>query len=324
MQQIVLEHVVKQYNVVKKKKGLKGAISNLFHAEKTQVKAVNDISFSIGQGEIVGYIGPNGAGKSTTIKMMSGILMPTSGNIWIEGISPQEDRKKVVRKLGVVFGQRSQLYWDLRLGESFELLKRIYKIDPKTYQENLSEMTRVMDIADFIDIPVRQLSLGQRMRGELVAAMLHLPSILFLDEPTIGLDIDAKHAIRNFILEINKRKGVTVILTTHDLDDVMELCKRLIVINHGTVVVDGPMEEIISQMARYRMMTLELRQPVDHLNTPDAELVKKDGNKIWCRFDHHKITASELIEQLARELQIIDLSVREPDIEDAIRQIYRK
>lgn len=322
MEQIILKNVSKEYKVTKKKKGLVGAFSNLFHTEKLLVNAVNDISFTIHQGEIVGYIGPNGAGKSTTIKTMSGILHPTSGEILINGISPQNNRKKVVKNLGVVFGQRSQLYWDLRLGESFELLKRIYNVDDKQYQDYLTEMKEIMGLNEFIDIPVRQLSLGQRMRGELVAAMLHSPSILFLDEPTIGLDIDAKHAIRKFILEINKRKGVTVILTTHDLEDVSELCKRLIVINHGKVVKDGPIDEIISQMASHRMMVLDLANPVDNLKTDKAELVKIEGNKIWCKFDHHQITASELISELAKELSIIDLSVKDPDIEDAIRQIY--
>ncbi|WP_234121091.1 ABC transporter ATP-binding protein [Clostridium hydrogenum] len=322
MEQIILKDVYKQYKVAKKKKGLIGAFSNLFHSEKILVNAVNGISFTINQGEIVGYIGPNGAGKSTTIKMMSGILHPTSGEILINGISPQNDRKKVVKNLGVVFGQRSQLYWDLRLGESFELLKRIYRVNEKQYKDYLSEMREIMDLNKFIDIPVRQLSLGQRMRGELVAAMIHSPSILFLDEPTIGLDIDAKRAIRKFILEINKRKGVTVILTTHDLEDVSELCKRLIVINHGNVVEDGPIDEIISKMAEHRMMVLELASPITCLKTNKAKLVKVEGNKIWCKFDHHKITASELISELAKELSIIDLSVKEPDIEDAISQIY--
>lgn len=322
MEQISLKNISKKYKVTKKKKGLRGAFYNLFYAEKIEVNAVNEISFTINKGEIVGYIGPNGAGKSTTIKMMSGILHPTSGEILINGMSPQNNRKKVVRELGVVFGQRSQLYWDLRLGESFELLKRIYRVDDKQYQDYLLEMKEIMGLNEFIDIPVRQLSLGQRMRGELVASMIHSPSILFLDEPTIGLDIDAKHAIRKFILEINKRKGVTVILTTHDLEDVSELCKRLIVINHGRVVEDGPIEEIISKMAENRMMVLELANPINSLKTDKAELIKIEGNKIWCKFDHHKITASELISELAKELSIIDLSVKDPDIEDAIRQIY--
>ena len=220
---IEVDNLTKEFNIVKKKKGLSGAFKSLIRPEKSIIRAVNDISFNIRQGEIVGYIGPNGAGKSTTIKMMTGILHPTSGNIRIAGISPHKNRKEVVKNLGVVFGQRTQLYWDIRLGESFELMKRIYRIDDRTYKENIELMSEILKIDEFIDIPVRQLSLGQRMRGDLAAAILHSPPILFLDEPTIGLDIEAKQAIRKFILDINKFKKTTVILTTHDLDDVQQL-----------------------------------------------------------------------------------------------------
>lgn len=322
MEQIVLDHVVKEYWVTKKKKGLRGALINLIHNEKVKVEAVKGISYTITKGEIVGYIGPNGAGKSTTIKMMSGIMTPTSGQIYINGMSPHDNRKKVVKDLGVVFGQRTQLYWDLRLGESFELLKRIYKVSDEQYESALKELTNVLDLAGFIDIPVRQLSLGQRMRGELAAAMIHSPDILFLDEPTIGLDIDAKHAIRNFILEINKRKDVTVILTSHDLDDVMKLCNRLIVINKGQVVEDGPLEDIVTRMANYRMINLELADPVTEIHSPMVEIVKAEGRKIWCKFDHHLYTAAEVIADIGKEVSIVDLSVKEPNIEDAVANIY--
>ena len=322
MEQIVLDHVVKEYWVTKKKKGLRGALINLIHNEKVKVEAVKGISYTITKGEIVGYIGPNGAGKSTTIKMMSGIMTPTSGQIYINGMSPHDNRKKVVKDLGVVFGQRTQLYWDLRLGESFELLKRIYKVGDEQYESALKELTDVLDLAGFIDIPVRQLSLGQRMRGELAAAMIHSPDILFLDEPTIGLDIDAKHAIRNFILEINKRKDVTVILTSHDLDDVMKLCNRLIVINKGQVVEDGPLEDIVTRMANYRMINLELADPVTEIHSPMVEIVKAEGRKIWCKFDHHLYTAAEVIADIGKEVSIVDLSVKEPNIEDAVANIY--
>jgi len=322
MEQIVLDHVVKEYWVTKKKKGLRGALINLIHNEKVKVEAVKGISYTITKGEIVGYIGPNGAGKSTTIKMMSGIMTPTSGQIYINGMSPHDNRKKVVKDLGVVFGQRTQLYWDLRLGESFELLKRIYKVSDEQYESALKELTNVLDLAGFIDIPVRQLSLGQRMRGELAAAMIHSPDILFLDEPTIGLDIDAKHAIRNFILEINKRKDVTVILTSHDLDDVMKLCNRLIVINKGQVVEDGPLEDIVTRMANYRMINLELADPVTEIHSHMVEIVKAEGRKIWCKFDHHLYTAAEVIADIGKEVSIVDLSVKEPNIEDAVANIY--
>lgn len=317
-----MENVVKEYRVAKKKKGVLGAIVNLFHSEKITVEAVKGISCRIGKGEIVGYIGPNGAGKSTTIKMMAGIMHPTSGTLTVNGLSPQKNRKEVVRNLGVVFGQRTQLYWDLRLGESFELLRRIYQVPAKQFQTTMEELNNVLGLEAFMDIPVRQLSLGQRMRGELAAAMIHSPEILFLDEPTIGLDIDAKQAVRDFILEINRRRGTTVILTSHDLEDVVKLCTRLIVINKGVIVEDGPLEEIISRMATYRMLILELAEPVEQVQCQKVEVIKMQGRKLWCRFDHHLHTATEIIYELGQEMKIMDFSVREPDVEDAISNIY--
>ena len=322
MEQIILENVVKEYRVAKKKKGILGAIVNLFHSEKITVEAVKGISCKIGKGEIVGYIGPNGAGKSTTIKMMAGIMHPTSGTLTVNGLSPQKNRKEVVRNLGVVFGQRTQLYWDLRLGESFELLRRIYRVPAEQFQATMEELNGVLGLEAFMDIPVRQLSLGQRMRGELAAAMIHSPDILFLDEPTIGLDIDAKQAVRDFILEINRRRGTTVILTSHDLEDVVKLCTRLIVINKGVIVEDGPLEEIISRMATYRMLILELAEPVELVKCQKVEVTKMQGRKLWCRFDHHLHTATEIIYELGQEMKIMDFSVREPDVEDAISNIY--
>lgn len=320
---IEVNDLVKEYMVAKKESGLWGALKSLLFPKKTKVKGVDGISFSIAPGEIVGYIGPNGAGKSTTIKMLTGILHPTSGSIKVCGISPQADRKAVVRKLGVVFGQRTQLYWDLRLGESFELLRRIYQIDKTTYEENLAVLSDVLKLNEFIDTPVRQLSLGQRMRGDLAAAMLHSPEVLFLDEPTIGLDADAKHAIRDFIKEMNRNRGVTVILTTHDLDDVEQLCSRLVVVNHGKVVEDGPIESLIHKLTPHRLLVVELQHPCDDLSHPTAEIIKRDGLKIWYQFEKQRMTAAELISDLSQKLPIQDLSVKEPDIEDAIREVYK-
>ncbi|MFF2093051.1 ATP-binding cassette domain-containing protein [Paenibacillus sp. NPDC058174] len=320
---IEVNNLVKEYTITKKESGLRGSLKSLLFPQKTLVNGVDGISFSIGKGEIVGYIGPNGAGKSTTIKMLTGILHPTSGSIKVCGISPQADRKSVVRKLGVVFGQRTQLYWDLRLGESFELLRRIYQIEMAAYEETLAILRDVLKLDEFIDTPVRQLSLGQRMRGDLAAAMLHAPSVLFLDEPTIGLDADAKHAIRNFIKEINRTRGVTVILTTHDLDDVEQLCNRLVVVNHGKIVEDGPIDSIIHKLAPYRLLVVELKQPCEDLVHPSATIIKQDGLKIWYQFEKKRISAAELISDLSQKLPIQDLSVKEPDIEDAIREVYK-
>lgn len=320
---IEVQDLVKEYIIAKKGKGLRGAVKGLLFPDKKKVRGVDGISFKVEQGEIVGYIGPNGAGKSTTIKMLTGILHPTSGSIRVCGLSPQDDRKAVVKKLGVVFGQRTQLYWDLRLGESFELLKRIYQIEDKLYQDNMRLLSEVLQLDEFIDTPVRQLSLGQRMRGDLAAAMLHSPSILFLDEPTIGLDADAKHAIRRFIKEMNRAHGLTVILTTHDLDDVEQLCSRLVIVNHGKVVEDGPIGELIGKLSPKRQLVIELQHPAEGIEHPQAEVMKREGLKIWYQFEKSLISASELIASLSQQLPIQDLSVKEPNIEDAIREIYK-
>ncbi|CAI6085683.1 ABC transporter ATP-binding protein [Cohnella sp. JJ-181] len=322
---IEVKDLVKEYMIAKKGRGLRGSIRSLLMPKKTKVCAVDGISFSIAAGEIVGYIGPNGAGKSTTIKMLTGILHPTSGSVRVCGISPQEDRKAVVGKLGVVFGQRTQLYWDLRLGESFELLRRIYQIDKAAYEASLAVLSDVLKLDEFIDTPVRQLSLGQRMRGDLAAAMLHEPSVLFLDEPTIGLDADAKHAIRGFIKEMNRERGLTVILTTHDLDDVEQLCSRLVVVNHGRVVEDGPIDAIIAKLTPHRLLVAELERPCEDLDLdhPAATIVRQEGLKVWYQFEKSRITAAELIADLSGKLPIRDLSVKEPDIEDAIREVYK-
>lgn len=323
MELIEVKNIVKGFTVIKKNKGLNGALRSLIKPEKSTVYAVNDISFSIKKGEIVGFIGPNGAGKSTTVKIMSGILHPTSGEVLIDGISPQKNRKAVVKNLGVVFGQRTQLYWDLRLGESFELLRRIYEIDLKKFNENMDIMSDILKINEIIDTPVRQLSLGQRMRGDIAAAMIHSPNILFLDEPTIGLDIEAKHSIRNYIEKINKINNTTVILTTHDLDDVEQLCKRLIVINNGGIIEDGPLDSIVERLAPYRVLIVELSKPCVDIATPYAEIIKQENLKIWYRFKKDEITAAELISQLAQKLSIRDLSVTEANIEDVVRKVYR-
>jgi ABC-2 type transport system ATP-binding protein len=323
MNVIKVSHIVKEYKKVKKEKGLQGSIKNLFVQNAEYVRAVDDISFEIEQGDIVAYIGPNGAGKSTTVKMLSGILCPTSGEILIDGLSPQKNRKQVVKNIGVVFGQRSQLNWDLRLGESFELLKRIYQIDNETYQRNLEQMDEILEISKFIDIPVRQLSLGQRMRGDLVAAMLHSPKVLFLDEPTIGLDVEAKYAIRKFIKEINEQSGTTIILTTHDLGDVQELCRRLIIINEGKIIEDGSLGELIDKVSPYRYLTIEFHNSIIVTN-PKAEIVSTTGGRTVYKFRKDEITAVQLINDIAEKAPIKEISLEETKIDDIIRRIYKK
>jgi len=321
---IKAENLTKEFKIAKKGNGLSAAFKNLLVNEKTIVTAVNGVSFDIGRGEIVGYIGPNGAGKSTTIKMMCGILTPTRGSIHINGISPTQHRQKVVKDLGVVFGQRSQLYWDLRLGESFELLRRIYMVSNDKFNANMEELNDILQFNDFIDTPVRQLSLGQRMRADLAAAMLHSPSVLFLDEPTIGLDVDAKYAVRKFIKKINERSQITIILTTHDLDDIQTLCKRIIIINNGVIISDCSLDELIDKELTYRLLFAETKDGYRGYTNPKAEVTVISETKLQLKFRKSDISAAELISDLSKHVDIADVQIKESDIDDVIRQIFAR
>ncbi|PFR37911.1 ABC transporter ATP-binding protein [Bacillus thuringiensis] len=323
MNMIEVKNLIKEFTVVEKKEGIRGAIQNLIKSQKKVVRSVDDITFTIPKGEIVGFLGPNGAGKSTTIKMLTGILHPTQGSVLVNNLSPHENRQQVVKNIGVVFGQRTQLYWDLRLGETFELLKRIYRLEDKAYKQTLSHIYEVLQIHNFINIPVRQLSLGQRMRGELAAAIIHSPSILFLDEPTIGLDIEAKLAIRQYIIELNQKQNTTVILTSHDIDDVSALCKRLIVINQGKIVEDGPLDSLINDLSPYRELVIELTEPSNLLAHPLAEITKVEGLKVYYKFNRKDVTAQQLISGLSH-LPIRDFGIKEPDLEKLIKEVYKK
>jgi ABC-2 type transport system ATP-binding protein len=319
---IEVNNIVKDFRVVKKESGIKGALKNIIKSNKSILRAVDDISFSIEKGEIVGYIGPNGAGKSTTVKIMSGILQPTSGSVLIDGLSPYTDRIKVVRNLGVVFGQRSQLYWDLRLGESFELLKRIYQIEAETYKNNLRMLNDVLNIQEIIDTPVRQLSLGQRMRGDLAAAILHSPSIIFLDEPTIGLDVEVKYSVRKFIKDINEKYKTTIILTTHDLDDIQQLCDRVIIINNGKIVEDGSLNQLVDRIAPTKKIVVDFYEVPAAIQIDKAEIVKRDQARVWFEYDKAKACAGEILKQISEQYMIRDISFEEANIEDVIRRVY--
>lgn len=318
---IEIKSLCKEYHVVKKEEGIKGALKGLIKKESKIVPAVQNLNFNIKEGEIVGFIGPNGAGKSTTIKMMSGILTPTSGQVLIDGMDITKHRKEVTRNIGVVFGQRTQLNWDLRLGETFELLRHIYQINKEQYLQALDTMDEILGIKELLDKPVRQMSLGQRVKGDLVAAMLHSPKVLFLDEPTIGLDVGSKYALRKFVKEINEKRGTTIILTTHDLGDIQQLCDRIIIINHGQLVEDGKLSDIINRIAPYK--TLIVQYFDENIPKSDhAELVETDGNVAKYRFLKDEITTAKLIEELSSKTVIQDVSVEETGIEDIIRIAY--
>ena len=318
---IEVKNLSKDYHVVKKEGGMKGALKALVTRESKVISAVKNLNFTIEAGEIIGFIGPNGAGKSTTIKMMSGILTPSEGEILIGGRDITKHRKEVVQHIGVVFGQRSQLNWDLRLGESFELLRHIYQIDKNQYQKTMDEMDNIFGIKDLLDKPVRQMSLGQRVKGDLVAAMIHSPKVLFLDEPSIGLDVSSKYALRKFIKEIQEQRGTTIILTTHDLGDIQQLCNRLIIINHGNLVEDGNLEDIVNRIAPYKTLVVEYydEQFATH---EKCQLIESDGNIAKYRFMKNDITAAKLIEALSMKAQIKDVSIEEAGIDDIIRAAY--
>ena len=318
---IEAQNLCKDYALKLKEPGLKGALKGLVMPGYKTIHAVRDLSFHIGKGEIVGFIGPNGAGKSTTIKMMSGILTPTKGRVLIEGRDISKYRKEVVRNIGVVFGQRSQLNWDLRLGESFELLKHIYQIDQADFDRTLDDLDQILGIREIIDKPVRQMSLGQRVKGDLVASMVHSPGVLFLDEPTIGLDVSAKYALRKFIKEINRVRKTTVILTTHDLGDIQELCERLIIINHGVMMEDGNLSEIVDRIAPYKTLVVEYydESAPEH---PGCEMTEHDGNVAKYKFLKKDLTAAEIIADLSNIKTIKDVSIEEAGIDDIIKIAY--
>ena len=318
---IEAQNLCKDYALKLKEPGLKGALKGLVMPGYKTIHAVRDLSFHIDKGEIVGFIGPNGAGKSTTIKMMSGILTPTKGSVLIEGRDISKYRKEVVRNIGVVFGQRSQLNWDLRLGESFELLKHIYQIDKADFDRTLDDLDQILGIREIIDKPVRQMSLGQRVKGDLVASMIHSPGVLFLDEPTIGLDVSAKYALRKFIKEINRVRKTTVILTTHDLGDIQELCERLIIINHGVMMEDGNLSEIVDRIAPYKTLVVEYydESAPEH---PGCEMTEHDGNVAKYKFLKKDLTAAEIIADLSNIKTIKDVSIEEAGIDDIIKIAY--
>jgi ABC-2 type transport system ATP-binding protein len=291
------------------------------------VEAVAGIDFRVGAGEFVGYAGPNGAGKSTTVKMMSGILLPSSGRVEVCGLVPYRERKRLARRMGVVFGQRTQLWWDLPLRESFELVGHLYRVPAADRRARLRRLEEVLALGPLLAVPVRSLSLGQRMRAELAAAVLPSPEVLFLDEPTIGLDVEAKAAVREFLGRLNREDGTTVILTTHDLDDITRLCNRLIVIDHGRIVFDGTIDQLHAAYGSTRMLVVDLADPAAALAAgpgwAGARLVRAEGHRRWIRFARDQVSAADLVAHILAEHQVLDLSIVEPDIEDVVRRLYR-
>ncbi|MDF2524587.1 MAG: transporter [Clostridiales bacterium] len=324
MSQIELKNICKTFKVSERPEGRFGILRGAFIRETKIIKALEEISFNIDEGDLVGYIGPNGAGKSTTVKIMSGILTPESGSCTIMNRTPWKERVAHVSQIGVVFGQRSQLWWDVPVSDSFDLLKDIYNISAANYSRRLTELVETLDISTFLKTPVRQLSLGQRMRCEIAAALLHSPRILFLDEPTIGLDAVSKLALRDFLKKENREKGVTMILTTHDMDDVESLCNRVMVIGHGQLLYDGKLTGLKEQYAPLRRIRATINGSIKEFNIEGAESIKIEGNTWTVMFDPIKIAAHNMVERLAQRLPLKDISIEEENIDEIIAAMYKE
>jgi len=290
---------------------------------RSVVAAVDGLSFTVAPGELVGYIGPNGAGKSTTVKMLTGVLVPSSGSLRVAGLEPSRDRLDLTRRIGVVFGQRTTLWWDLPLRDSFALLQRIYKVDRQRHGENLDELVELLDLGPLLDTPVRALSLGQRMRGDIVAALLHEPEILYLDEPTIGLDVVSKSRVRDFLAARNRERGTTILLTTHDLGDIEQLCSRVMVIDHGRLVFDGTIPELHRFGDAERTLVVDLASAIGAIEIDGGEVVRVDGPRQWITFPA-TTPAAGLVAQVADRYPLLDLSVADPDIEAVVARLYER
>ncbi|MDX3849141.1 ATP-binding cassette domain-containing protein [Streptomyces sp. AK02-01A] len=295
--------------------------AGLLRREKHQVRAVDGISFQVARGEMVGYIGPNGAGKSTTIKMLTGILTPSGGRLRVAGIDPSRERTRLAQRIGVVFGQRTTLWWDLPLIDSYRLMHRMYRVPDARFRVNLERCVELLDLSELLDVPVRQLSLGQRMRGDIAAALLHDPEVLYLDEPTIGLDVISKAKVREFLRDLNAERGTTVLLTTHDLTDIEQLCKRVMVIDHGRLLYDGALAGLHEVGESERTLVVDLERELPPIEVPGARSVKVEGPRQWLAFPAAD-SAAPLVARIAAEYPLVDLSVREPDIEAVIAKMY--
>ncbi|MGI8404204.1 MAG: ABC transporter ATP-binding protein [Thermomicrobiales bacterium] len=326
---IQAERLAKDFRRPKRVDGRFSTVRTLFTHQTETTQAVHDVSLSVAEGEIVGYLGPNGAGKSTTIKMLTGILVPTSGTCRVAGLVPWENRARNAMNIGVVFGQRSQLWWDLPLDESLRLIGKMYSMSDDRFRRNRDQLVELLGMEPFLSTPVRQLSLGQRMRGDLAAAVLYEPPVLFLDEPTVGLDVVGKERIRTFIEEINQTRRTTVLLTTHDLEDVERLCKRLVIIDHGRVLFDGAASELVLRYAPYRLLDIAVRADaaqamMDIVSSlpPGVALVSQSDIKSSFQTDPETVPVAEVIAWIAARVPLIDLGVREPGLEGIIRRIY--
>ncbi|WP_150270419.1 ABC transporter ATP-binding protein [Paenibacillus tepidiphilus] len=324
---IEAKELSKSFMQAVKEPGLAGAFKHLLFPKHIEKVAVKPLNLSVEAGETVAYVGPNGAGKSTTIKMLTGILAPSAGSISVNGINPYKKRMENAAQIGAVFGQRTQLWWDIPIVESFSLLKDIYHIPEAVYRRNLDQFIELLGMDEFIHLSARKLSLGQRMRADLAAALLHNPPILYLDEPTIGLDVSVKQKIREFIKKINEEQQTTVMLTTHDLGDIEDLCKRLVIIDHGSIIYDGSLSEVKSRFARNRLIFFQIAEPLPLLMeqlaaTPGMKLVQQSELEFSVAFDRYEYTASDVVSRVMRQGEVVDFRMEETGIEQVIKAVY--
>ena len=321
---IEVDELSKTFRVARHHRGFVGALRNLVESQSELVRAVDGVSFRIGEGEFVGFIGPNGAGTSTTIKMLTGVLEPSGGRARVDGLDPRRDRLQHTARLGAVFGQRTQLWWDLPVIESYTLLRYVYRTPQRVFEDQLARLSELLEIGKLLDVPVRKLSLGQRMRCELGAALLHVPRLLFLDEPTIGLDVVAKEAIREFLAAENRERRTTILLTTHDLSDIERLCPRMILIDRGHVVYDGSVEAVRREVTSERRLSVEFESDAPAELPDGVELEERRRARLVLRFDRERIPAPKLIAWLSERAPIADLSLEETPIERIVAELYRR
>jgi ABC-2 type transport system ATP-binding protein len=321
MSAIVVSHLKKYYQVHKKEPGFAGSLKSLFHREYFDAKAVDDISFTIQPGELVGFIGPNGAGKTTTLKCLSGLLYPTSGQVKVLGHTPSERKPAYLKQIALVMGQKNQLWWDLPARESFALNREIYEVDMKSYQQRVDELSELLDVKDILDIQVRKLSLGQRMKCELISALIHTPKILFLDEPTIGLDIMMQENLRSFIKDYNKKHNATVILTSHYMKDVEELCERVIMIDHGKLLYDGSLAQIIKKYAKEKVLSIVFETDVKkEVLQKFGEIASFTPRKVTIKVESEK--SNTVASKLLQDFPVEDLTIEEPSMDDVIKDAF--
>ncbi len=324
---IEVNNLIKKYKISEKGHGIFGYIKHLFHPKYKEQIAVNNISFNINEGELVGYIGENGAGKSTTIKMLTGLLTPTSGKVLVNGIVPNEKRIENNKQIGAVFGQKTQLWWDLPVIESFRLIKKMYDIPDNEYQNNLKKFTEILDLEELLEKQVKSLSLGQKMRCEIAATFLHNPKVVYLDEPTIGLDILVKENIRKFIKDINKEKNTTVILTTHDLKDIEEICDRIILIDKGSLIYDGSKEVFKNKYGKHIIADFVIENKNGNItletNDENFEVLEENEKNIKIKFNHDKLTIMDIVKSISSYCKILDMHVQEEDLEEILKELYR-